>query len=324
MGMRHTGPGSRSLHFIRDEEDFPCVKCFRGGLEFLDQNRDADDWLLQIECFDPHEPFFAPARFRKAAGVDDSHPVLDWPRYDAVVEDAFACEEMRANFAGLVRMCDHYFGELLDYMDPHDLWKDTALVLTTDHGFLLSEHDWWGKCRMPFYNEVSHIPLMVYTPATASRAGRRCNSLTQTIDIAPTLLQYFGLAPDAEATGHSLLPLLAQDRTLRDVALYGIFGGSINITDGRYTYFHYPADLSGKGVYEYTLMPTHMNRMFPVEQLKGLTLVREAMTAPDIRKHLQTNGFTLLNSTPEEAQEWLVRETKLWSDLIVNRNILKD
>jgi arylsulfatase A-like enzyme len=271
--------GKRMMHcitreYIKDEADFPCVKCFRGGIEFLDQNRDADDWLLQIECFDPHEPFFAPERFRLAAGVDDSRPVLDWPRYDAVVEDAEACVQMRANFAALVRMCDHYFGELLDYLDRHDMWQDTALVLTTDHGFLLSEHDWWGKCRMPFYNEVAHIPLMIYTPAAGRHGGRRCASLTQTIDLAPTLLDCFGFAADAETTGKSLLPLLAQDRQLREVALYGIFGGSLNVTDGRYTYFHYPADLSGEGLFEYTLMPTHMNRMFPVDQLRGATLGR--------------------------------------------------
>jgi tripartite-type tricarboxylate transporter receptor subunit TctC len=63
----------------------------------------------------------------------------------------------------------------------------------------------------------------------------------------------------------------------------------------------------------------------PADKKAGLSkLVREAMAAPDIQKHLQTNGFTLLNSTPEEAQAWLARETKLWSDLIVNRQILKD
>ena len=73
---------------------------------------------------------------------------------------------------------------LLDYFDAHDLWRDTALVLTTDHGFLLAEHDWWGKCRMPFYNEVAHIPLMIHTPATGAHAGRRCASLTQTIEQA--------------------------------------------------------------------------------------------------------------------------------------------
>ncbi len=49
---------------IKDEQDYPAVRCFEQGLAFLDANRDADDWLLQIETFDPHEPFMAPERFR--------------------------------------------------------------------------------------------------------------------------------------------------------------------------------------------------------------------------------------------------------------------
>src|SRR5918995_3538766 len=35
--------------FIREEQDFPSVQCFAAGFEFLDRNRDADGWLLQIE-----------------------------------------------------------------------------------------------------------------------------------------------------------------------------------------------------------------------------------------------------------------------------------
>lgn len=51
--------------FIRDEKDFPSYQVFEKGLEFLDINRRADGWLLQIETFDPHEPFYAPQRFRE-------------------------------------------------------------------------------------------------------------------------------------------------------------------------------------------------------------------------------------------------------------------
>ena len=43
--------------FIREEKDFPSVQCFAHGFDFLDRNRGADNWLLQIETFDPHEPF---------------------------------------------------------------------------------------------------------------------------------------------------------------------------------------------------------------------------------------------------------------------------
>ena len=36
--------------------------------------------------------------------------------------------------------------------------------MTTDHGFMLAEHDWWGKNRMPFYDEIAQIPLMIWHP----------------------------------------------------------------------------------------------------------------------------------------------------------------
>lgn len=70
-------------------------------------------------------------------------------------------------------MCDEYFGRLLDHMDAHDMWRDTCLVLSTDHGFLLSEHGWWGKLRMPYYEEISRIPLMMAHPDQAAHAGTR-------------------------------------------------------------------------------------------------------------------------------------------------------
>ena len=82
-------------------------------------------------------------------------------------------------------MCDDYFGQLLDRFDEYNLWSDTALILSTDHGFLLSEHDWWGKCRMPYYEEISHIPLMIYDPRAPESSGNSTDAITQTMDLMP-------------------------------------------------------------------------------------------------------------------------------------------
>ena len=158
--------------YMREEEDFPSVRCFNAGFEFLDTNRGADDWFLQIETFDPHEPFHAPEKYRDDYPTDYDGPILDWPRYQRVTE---APEECRRDPCQLLRhcrrSCDAQMGRLLDYFDEHDMWKDTALVVSTDHGFLLGEHDWWAKLRMPVYNELANIPLFVYHPDHASRAG---------------------------------------------------------------------------------------------------------------------------------------------------------
>ena len=52
---------------------------------------------------------------------------------------------MRYEYAALVSMCDAHLGKVLDLMDELDLWEDTMLIVCTDHGFLLGEHDWWAK-----------------------------------------------------------------------------------------------------------------------------------------------------------------------------------
>lgn len=258
--------------FIRDYADFPSVRCFDHGLDFLEGNRAANDWLLHVETFDPHEPFFAPERFRADYPTSYRGPILDWPPYARVTEAPEECEELRANYCATVALCDHELGRLLDYMDRHGLWDDTALIVTTDHGFLLGEHDWWAKIVMPCYNEVAHIPLFVHHPAFAGRAGSRCATLTQTTDIAATLLDLFGVAAPPENRGHSLVRTLAGTAPSRKAVLYGVFGSAVNLTDGRYTYFRYPAELRAGNLYQYTLMPAHMKELFSVAELADATL----------------------------------------------------
>ena len=104
-------------------------------------------------------------------------------------------------------------GNLLDYFDEHDLWKDTALIVGTDHGFLLGEHDWWAKNRMPLYEEISHIPLFFYHPKFMKLGGERRTSLTQTIDLMPTFLDLYDAPIPDEVQGYSLIPILKKDIT---------------------------------------------------------------------------------------------------------------
>ena len=258
--------------FIKEEKDFPSVQCFRAGFEFLDRNRAADGWLLQIETFDPHEPFQAPPRFRDKFRTGWNGPIRDWPRYGRVDELPEECEELRANYYAVVSLCDFLIGELLDYFDAHDLWKDTALVVTTDHGFLLGEHDFWAKNRMNMYEEIVHIPLFVHDPRRAGGAGARRDRLTQTIDLAPTFLDLFGVASPPEMQGHSLLPLL-------DARTAAAHGRPVRLfrrrreRDRRALFVPpLPARPEAQELYQYTLMPTHIWDHFPPDELAGASL----------------------------------------------------
>jgi arylsulfatase A-like enzyme len=251
--------------YIREEKDFPSVQCFQAGFEFLDANREADDWLLQIETFDPHEPFYAPDRFKEPFDTGWKEGVLDWPRYGRVEDLPEEADELRANYYAVVALCDALLGRLLDEFDAHDMWKDTALVVTTDHGFLLGEHDFWAKNRMNMYEEIAHIPLILHDPRDPG--ARRVDRLTQSTDLAPTFLDLWGIEAPVEMQGQSLLRA-----SEREAVIFGYFGGAINVTDGFHSYHRFPADIAGQEINQYTLMPTHITSHFSTQELEGATL----------------------------------------------------
>jgi hypothetical protein len=72
--------------------------------------------------------------------------------------------------------------------------------------------------------------------------------------------------------GKSLKDTIADDRTIREAALFGIHGGHVNVTDGRYVYMRAPAKADNSPLYNYTLMPTHMRNHFSIGELSDLVL----------------------------------------------------
>ena len=249
------------------EEDSSQARTFAGGIDFLRRNHEQDNWFLQIETFDPHEPFFTQQQYKDLYPHEYDGPCFDWPVYREVQETREQVRHCRFEYAALVSMCDAQLGKVLDMMDELDLWKDTMLIVNTDHGFLLGEHDYWAKCWMPMFNEIAHTPLFIWDPRCGC-AGERRQSLVQTIDLAPTLLEYFGVDRTADMQGIPLAATVADDTPVREAALYGIHGGHVNVTDGRYAYMRGPVTDDNRPLNQYTHMPTHMNKRFSVDEMR--------------------------------------------------------
>ncbi|MBO0744982.1 MAG: sulfatase [Candidatus Dormibacteraeota bacterium] len=258
--------------YLTDEADHPQTRTFDAGLEFLRTNHDASrPWFLQIETFDPHEPFFSYERYHELYPEKYGGPHFEWPDYARVIQTEDQIAHVRHRYAALLSMCDRSLGRLLDLMDELALWEDTLLVVGTDHGFLLGEHSWWGKGRPPWYEELIHTPLFLWDPRLGVRGERR-QSLVQTIDVGPTLLEYFDVDATQDMQGRSLAPTIAEDRPVRRAGLFGNFGGHLNVTDGRFVYMRACATADNKPLAEYTLMPTHMVSRFSPRELHGATL----------------------------------------------------
>lgn len=200
----------------------------------------------------PHLPFEAPASFFKMYPPEsielppvtppDAPPVpeaaLRGRRFAPTMTDEQARRAIAGYYASVSYM-DSQLGALMKTFDRLDLWRDTVVVFTSDHGFLLGEHGLWGK--LAFYEQALRVPLVVVAPGVAG--GRRVARPVELLDLYPTLFELAGLPRPEGLEGRSLAPLLADAQAPWDhpatsvVALEGLTRRlARSVTDGRFRY----------------------------------------------------------------------------------------
>lgn len=274
-----------------EEAEMSSVKTMQAGLSFLDHYHDQDNWFLQIESFDPHEPFVVPQRFLDQVKDTYKGDYFDWLAYKQVSETEAECDHLVKRYAALIAMCDEYLGKVLDAFDRYDLWQDTMLIVNTDHGFLMGEHNWWGKNVQPQYLEIAHLPFYLHVPKLAPK---RTDLLAQTIDIAPTLLDYFGCEIPASMQGKSLINALSAQCEIREAGLYGTYGGHVNVIT-KDTLYMRASNEANQPLYMYTLMPTSMRGFLPKRCLSQAELYKGFKFLDDLPV-LKLPGGTFVNS----------------------------
>lgn len=287
--------------FMRGEGEHSQERTINGGLQFIERNKDADNWFLQVECFDPHEPFFSRRQYKDLYPDDYDGPVFDWPGYKQVDESPEAVQHMRNNYAALLSMCDAHLGKVMDAMDAHHLWEDTMLIVWTDHGFLLGEHNWWAKNTPSLYEEISHTPFFIWDPRSKIAGERRQSLVQPAIDLGPTLLDYFGQNPTANMFGKSLKDVIENDTPVREAALFGYHGKGVNVTDGRYVYLRDPVNDSAGTLYNYTLTPTRMRGYLECKNFETVTLAEPF----SFTKNCKTLKIDASHKAPDNPQHVL-------------------
>ncbi|MBK1859977.1 sulfatase [Cerasicoccus arenae] len=267
-GLNGYGPARQdwiNRQHMTEEAAQPQSGVFQAGLDFIDRNKGEDNWFLQIETFDPHEPFFSLPQYKdlffEPHYRDYDGPHFDWPNYEMVQGRHKLAEHSRYEYASLLAMCDAKLGTIIDKMDAENLWEDTMLVVWTDHGFFLGEHDWWSKIMMPWWEETARTPFFVWDPRVGKQGESRQSLVQPSIDLAPTVLGFFDQEIPSSVTGHDLRPIMETDTPVRESAIFGTFGKQVNVTDGRYVYMRAQQERLSK-ITEYTLMPAHMRTPF--------------------------------------------------------------
>ena len=251
----------KNTAFRQTEADTFVAQTMQTACDWLERNYQHENFYLMVDTFDPHEPWDAPEWYLKrfdSSDYDGPEPI--YPPYGPNLMNARETERLNALYRAEASLVDNWIGQFLRKIDYMGLMENTMVIFMADHGFLLGEHGLLAK-NLSMYEEIIHIPLLVYHPDVAPR---HTNALTSIADIPATVIDVFGAERGGQVEGNSLLPAIVGDTdTGREYAVtHGAWvggwspdGGSPhgNITDGTWSLllenqggpehlFHLPSD----------------------------------------------------------------------------------
>ena len=186
-------------YMYREEQCF-APRTARLTIEWLEENYQWDPFFLWVDFFDPHEPWDPPEYFVKRYDPDYQGIPMLHPNYGKASD--YTPEELHnlsSHYWAETEMLDRAVGRVLEKIDDLQLWGNTVVIFTADHGTSLGEHNRTGKSNInegddrnwPLYPEIAHVPCLVAAPGISG--GRTVDVLAQPPDILPTMLDLLEL-----------------------------------------------------------------------------------------------------------------------------------
>ncbi len=190
------------------------------AIRLLEQRRDKP-FFLGVGFFRPHTPFVAPKKYFEMYPISQ----IQLPKAPAddradIPPAAFAhncllpnyglpeqtCREALQAYYASVSFVDAQVGRVLDALERLKLMDNTIIVLWSDHGYHLGEHNgiWQKRC---LFEESARAPLIIHAPR-AEGNGQPSQQIVEFIDMYPTVAELSGLPLPKTAAGRSLRPLL--------------------------------------------------------------------------------------------------------------------
>jgi len=120
------------------------------------------------------------------------------------LSDEYAMHLRRSYFAAVSYM-DAQVGKVLQTLKETGLDKNTIVVVWGDHGWHLGDHTVWGKHTL--FERALRSAFIIKTP-DLSKAGTSNESIVESVDIYPTLLELANVSTPNTLSGKSLVPLL--------------------------------------------------------------------------------------------------------------------
>jgi arylsulfatase A-like enzyme len=194
------------------ETDWFVARTMLKACEWLEENAERDSFFLWVDTFEPHEVWNAPIYYTEMYSPDYKGIDYSYPNYGYTdIYQPHEIQRLRVRYGGEVTLTDRWVGHLLRQIEYMGLFEDTTVILTSDHGMYLGEHNRMGKHTVdytdpwPLLDEVARVPLLVWSPL--AEAPNITDVLVQPADLMPTVLEICDI-PSKAPYGRSWLPIL--------------------------------------------------------------------------------------------------------------------
>ena len=222
--------GVRQIDFSRVER--PAGSVIRLASQWVNENR-SKPFFLWIHLYDPHDPYIPP--------------------------EPFATQFKSRPYDGEIAYLDAELGRFFESLREQNLYEDSLIIFTSDHGESLGEHQEQYHAYY-VYDASLRIPLIFRVPSHLAKglfqAGTRIANQVRSVDIAPTIVQLLGEKVPAWVQGEGLLAMMAGKRP--------------NLQFPAYAETHYPRIHFGwSPLFSYST-PTHKFIEAPIPELYNL------------------------------------------------------
>jgi len=174
---------------------------------FFDTSRDPSRPLFYFAYYwDPHYDYIPPTPYDEMF-VPPGAQRIDVRGYESnpAIDRAMPQAELRyvvSQYEGEIRWTDEFLGRFFQLLRDRDLWDDSVVIVTADHGEEFFDHGEKGH-KHDLYAESVHVPLLVKYPRSEPRG--RDTRLVSLVDVFPTILALAGVHTESESQGRSLL-----------------------------------------------------------------------------------------------------------------------
>ncbi len=174
--------------------------------DWLDGEHSAEKpFFLFINYMDTHDPYFPPPPYQDLfpGRIEDFRADIHrFGEEHGSVTDRQR-EHLVSQYDGEIAYLDAELGRLFERLKREGLYESSIIVVTSDHGEHLGEHDLYGH-SLGLYDPVTKVPLMV-KPPSGFTFDPEVGSPVQTIDILPTVLSLIGLDSPEAVQGEPLI-----------------------------------------------------------------------------------------------------------------------